>query len=189
MTDPQGLQRLVVDRKVLVDELRRLGRVLKRADAGEALFIHDVDRLVIQVGGAECMLPATGTWTGEVRVSASLLRMVARVPPAQDPVTIEVRDGRMRIAGSSAPCRWQPPGQALIEIPIGLDLRGRLRLAFAHPPAQLEASGLAPLVAGARAEMERRVQAAAVQLAPLGVSPVDVRMLVITRLGAQAGSE
>lgn len=95
---------------------------------------------------------------------------------------IRAHAGRLRVGSSSTPCTWQAPGAATIEVPLGLDLGGRLRLAYAHSAEELEKSGVAPLVADARAEMERCIELAARDLAPLGGSPSDVRLMVIARL-------
>ena len=87
-----------------------------------------------------------------------------------------------RIGGSSIPCQWQVPGAATIEVPLDLDLRERLRLTLTHSQAALEKSGLASMVVDARADFEKRIAAAAKSLAPLGVTPVDIRLLVAGKL-------
>lgn len=187
MTDNAAntINRLEVSRAAFVEELRRMTRLLGRRNAGEALFIFDVGRLLLRVGGAEFAVPANGHWAGEARASTSLLHALAKVPPARDPVVIEIRSGRLCIAGSSVPCRWQPPGLAVIEVPLDLDLRGRLELGLAHPQEVLENSGIAPLITDARAEMNRCIAAAARQLAPLGITSADLRALVAARLTPQ----
>lgn len=174
---------LEIARSDFVTELQRMSKILgRRKNVGEALLIYDVGRLLIRVGGAEFAVPATGEWRGEARVSASLLRALAKVPPVQDPIIVQVNAGRLRIAGTSMTCHWQKPNTATVEVPLDLDLRGRLRLAFEHSDEQLQQAGVAPLVADARGEMEKCIADAAKALAPLGISPVDVRTLVVTRL-------
>lgn len=176
--------RLEVERIALIDELQRMAKVIgRRRNVGEAMLMHDVNRLVIRVAGVEFAIPAVGEWDGEARVAASFLRALAKVPPSQDPVVVHVQAGRLRIASSSMACQWQPPNTATIEVPLNQDLRARLRLAFEHSEADLRRSGIAPLIADAREEMERRIDAAARQLAPLGVSPADLRTLAIARMG------
>ena len=180
----QASNRLEVSRSAFVEELQRMAKVMgRRKNLGDALLMHDVGRLLIRVAGAEFAIPANGQWLGEWRVSATLLRALAKVPPAEDPVVVQVHGGRLRIAGTSMACHWQPPETASIEVPLNLDLRGRLKLAFQYSDAELQQSGIAPLIADAREEMERSIATAAKALAPLGVSPVDLRTLVITRLG------
>src|SRR5690606_3494285 len=110
MRQSDAVNRLQVPRGVFVEELRRMFKILGRRKAGEALLVQDVDRLLIRIGGAECALPAEGIWSGEARAASGLLRTIARVPPNQDPLVIAVRDGRLWIANSSTPCRWQPVG-------------------------------------------------------------------------------
>ena len=149
----QASNRLEVSRSVFVEELQRMAKVMgRRKNLGDALLMHDVGRLLIRVAGAEFAIPANGRWLGEWRVSATMLRALAKVPPSEDPVVVQVHGGR-------------------------------LKLAFQYSEAELQQSGIAPLIADAREEMERSIATAAKALAPLGVSPVDVRTLVTTRLG------
>jgi hypothetical protein len=165
-----------------VTELKRAVKVLGRRNAGDALFSYADDHLRIRLGGAEWQLPAKGHWRGEARVGSSLLRPFAKVPPAQDPLVIQVYQGRLRIAGSSAPCHWQREGEAMVEVALGMELIDLLRLAHAHPQRALEKSGVASSIDSARRELDKRIDAASRHLAPFGVTPADVRLLVIGKL-------
>lgn len=176
--------RLAVAKDDFIQELKRLAKVLgRRRNAADALLRYEEGQLRISIGGAEVGMTAQGQWQGEARVSAAWLRAFAKVPPPQDPVVIQVEGSRMRIGGSSIACQWQVPGAATVEIPLNLDLRERIRLAFSHPHAELEKSGLAPMVVEARAELEKRIAAAAQQLAPCGVTETDIRLLVEGKMG------
>lgn len=173
---------LAVPRAPFVLELRRLIQVIGRRRAPEAILSFDVNRLLVHVGGAEFSVPASGHWSGEARVAVPGLRALARVPPRFDPVEIRFARGQLRIENFSMACRWQLPGTAILEVPVDRSLATTLRLMQQHGPDDLEQSGLARLVAEAVREKQRRIAAAARQLAPLGVSPADVAALVATRL-------
>lgn len=179
---PEMKTRLEVAKPEFIEELKRLTKVLGRRSAGDALLRYEDGKLRISIGGAEVGMAAHGQWQGEGRVSAAWIRAFVKVPPAQDPVVFEVQGGRMRVGGSSIPCRWQVPGAPTIEVALSMGLRDRLRLGFAHAEAELEKSGLAPTVADARTELEERIAAAAKQLAPLGITPTDARLLVVGKL-------
>lgn len=174
--------RLEVAKADLVEELKRLAKVLGRRRGAEALLRYEGGKLRICIAGAEVGMAAHGQWQGEARVSADWLRAFGKVPPAMDPVVVQVEGGRMRVGGSSIPCRWQVPGAAVIEVPLGMGLRERLQLAARYPESELTKSGLSSLVSEAQAELEKRIAAAAKQLAPLGITASDVRLLVVGKL-------
>ncbi|WP_460728905.1 hypothetical protein [Lysobacter rhizosphaerae] len=174
--------RLEVPLADFVEGLRRTLKVIGRRNAGDALVSYADGQLCIRLGGAEMKVPALGHWPGEARVDSIWLRTFARVPPLQNPLIVQVEEGRLRIARSSVPCHWQRPGEARVEAPLGLEPRALIRLAHAHSHEELEKSGIAAAVVGARKELDKRIDAAAKQLAPFGVSPADVRLLVITKL-------
>jgi len=174
--------RLEVARADFVEELTRLGKVLGRRDSADALLRYEDGRLRISIGGAEVGVAAQGHWQGEARVSAKWIRTLAKVPPAMDPLVVQVQNGRMRIGGSSNVCAWQVPGAAVVEVPLAMGLRERLQLVAQYSDADLAKSGLSPMVADARVELDKRIASAARQLAPLGVTAADLRVLVIGKL-------
>lgn len=179
-----SMARLEVERAVLVEELKRMAKVLGRGPGGEAVLMYRDEKFLMRIGGAEFAIPAKGRWPGEARVASSWIRALTKFPPVQDPVIIQVRGGRLQLAGSSFPCRWQAPGAARIEVPLGMGLLELVRLGFAHPVEELEKSGIASAVAEARAELDKRIKAAARQLAPLGVTATDLRLLVTGKFSA-----
>lgn len=177
-----AMDSLEVPRQVFVIELQRMFRVVRRRNAGQALLLYDVDTLLVRVPGTECAIPAIGTWRGEAQISSTWLRAIATLPPEGDPLVVAYHNGRLKIGSSSTSCRWAPVGSAVIEVPLDLTLLDKLRLTQAHTPETLDNSGLAKLVADARSEAGRRIAAAARELAPLGISEMDLRVLMISRL-------
>lgn len=177
-TEASTLIWLEFPRGVLVEELKRINRVLGRRSAGQAVlgFVHG--HLVMRMASAECVIPAVGHWPGEAVLTAAWLRSLAKVPPAQDPVRFELQGNKLRMGSSAVSCRWQAAGTSEVEVPAGHALLTLLRLSLAHDDAELAQAGLTRPVAEARAELEKRIKAAARQLAPLGVGESDVRLLV-----------
>jgi hypothetical protein len=178
------MARLEVERSVLVEELKRMTKVLGRGRSGEALLMFQNEKLVMRLGGVEFAIPAHGRWPGEARVASSWIRALAKIPPVQDPIVIQVSGGRLHMAGSSNVCTWQAQGACSIEMPLGLELLDLIRLGLSHPDEVLEKSGVARAVAEARADLEKRIMAAARQLAPMGVTATDIRLLVTGKFNA-----
>lgn len=181
--DTPAQVRLEVPRASFLEELKRLNQVLGRKRRMDALLRHDAGNLVIRIGGAEAALPAHGHWPGEARISSDWLRSFTKVPPPHDPVVFQVTGGRMRIGGSTVTCHWQAPGAASVEVTLDMDLATINKLRLEHSEEALVQSGLRPAVLATQAEIDRRIKAAARQLAPLGVSESDVRVLVVGKLG------
>ena len=142
-TDIPSMARLEVERDALAEELRRMAKVLGRSRSGEAMLMFLDKSLLIRLGGAEFAIAGKGRWPGEARVASTWLRALAKVPPTQDPVVIQVRGGRLHIAGSSSPCHWQAAGAGKIEGSLGMGLLDVIRLGLSHPDEELEKSGLA----------------------------------------------
>lgn len=174
--------RLVAGRESLLQELRRIKKVLGRASSGDALIRFSEGILRVRAAGAEFAIPAQGQWPGEVWVAASWLRALARVPPAGDPLVLHVAKNRIKIGGSSMECHFRAPGASSVEVSVGPDLPTLLRLGLLHGEKELANAGLLSSVLGARKELERRIAQAAKILAPYGVSDADVRILVIGKL-------
>ena len=68
------------------------------------------------------------------------------------------------------------------DIEIWDGLAGSYRSLRGSSDADLVKSGLAPMVADARAELEKRIASATRQLGPLGIAAADLRVLVIGKL-------
>ena len=180
-----SMARLEVGRAVLVEELKRMAKVLGRSRSGEAVLMYRDEHLLMRLGGAQFAIAAKGRWPGEARVASSWIRAMTKVPPVQDPVIIQVRGGRLHMGGSSIPCRWQAPGAARIEVPLGMELLELIRIGLAHSDDELQKSGVAQAVAKARADLEKRIKAAVRQLAPMGVTASDLRLLVTGKFNAE----
>jgi hypothetical protein len=164
--------------------VREAFRLLRVSQQGEAVVRYSAGELHVSCGGAQFSTPAGGRWPGEARVSASLWVALAKVPPTQDPLSMSVRDGRLRVGSSSAPCRWQKDGLARVEVPLGATLLDILRLGAQHDLDTLRQSGVDRVVTQARADADRRLQEAARKLAPLGIGLSQLNALLDLRIRA-----
>lgn len=164
--------------------VREAFRLLRVSQRGEAVVRFSGDDLHVSCGGAQFSTPARGRWPGEVRVSSSLWVALAKVPPTQDPLLISVRDGRLRVGSSSAPCRWQKDGLARVDVPLRATLLDILRVGAQHDADTLRQSGVDRVVAQARADADRRLQEAARKLAPLGIGLSQLNALLDLRIRA-----
>ena len=92
-----------VDKSVLINRedflamLEPLKRFAKKKQVGDAALSMEDGDLVISFVGISTGAPATGNWSGEVRVPGRLIWGIAMVPPEGDPIRLEVRDGRLHI--------------------------------------------------------------------------------------------
>lgn len=175
---------LEADRAFFLVELARLIKVLGRRKPGDALLSYRDGELTVRVGGAECMIPATGRWKGEARLSFAWLKAICKVPPPGNPIVIHVTAGRMHIGSSSIKCDWQAPTASTIDVTLNMGLVERLRLGLAHSEEDLRRSGLGPMVTEARDELDKIIAKALLPLAPFGVTASDLRLLVIGKLAA-----
>jgi hypothetical protein len=180
MTQDSGLvmAQLEVARSELMVGLRQLVRLTKPAEAGDAILGFKNGQLQVRIGGGEISATATGRWPGEARAPGSFVLMVARHPPALDPLVIRVEGGHLHMGGMSVACHWQSAGAAGVEIPIGVPLAEILRIGMAWTDADLEQSGVLRRVEEARATRRALVQKAAAVLQPFAVRPVDIERLV-----------
>jgi hypothetical protein len=63
-------------------------------------------RLGIKSSGVRVTIAASGSWLGVVQVPLGFILTAMRIPPAQDPFPVMVRDNRLHIGDSSITCRW-----------------------------------------------------------------------------------
>lgn len=171
-------------RQALRPFVRLLGRHLGQH---EALLSLEGTALVISTGGIATSLPASGSWAGEVRVSLSTLRIVARHPPAAGLLTLEVDGGWMRFGGYSTPCVSQNAWRSEIPVPIDLDHLGALRLLLTYSRDRIERAGLAGSVERAQDWWDGLVLHAAEVLAPLGIEREKLDEMLIGWFRTRSG--
>ncbi|MDX2023277.1 MAG: hypothetical protein SF187_23790 [Deltaproteobacteria bacterium] len=151
--------------------------------ASEAFLAREEALMKVSVGGASCMFEAEGDWDKAVRVPASFIIGLSKLPPRGDPISMFVADGRLCIGDMSVDCLLQDAHHSQIfDLPPGLDLATRLRLLLPHSHEVLEQAGLLKELFDAEGELQVLVQEAAESLAMLGVSEEDLGTFVRSKL-------
>jgi hypothetical protein len=181
------LRRVSVARHELVEALGRMARLIPQEETAEALVSVDEGMLSISVSGVAVSLPAFGTWTGEVRVSARFIRMVGLDPPAGDPLVVEVRDERLYFGTTlSAPCVEQDGWRSEVPIALNATVVDVLRLHFLYSQERLERAGLIKRVKEAESVALEAIAEAAKPLEAIGITPNDLQRLVVRWLAETA---
>ncbi len=172
-----GTQSVLVGRSAFQKALKRLGAVQRGKVVPDAVFSYEGDHLLITLGGARTAVEATGEWVGAVSTEGSVPLKLSKALPLGDPLSVEVRGDKLSIGTHRFDCR-PVAGDARIDMtttPTTLEL---LRLSRVYSADKVDDAGLAPLVAQAKAEAEKRIAAAAELLAALGVDRDSVESLV-----------
>lgn len=175
-------QAVTVSRESFLAAVRPLRKFVKRKDPGEAIISMEGEDLSIAAMGVATAMPAAGEWAGEVRVPARFVLMLAVAPPEGDPLTVEVRDGRFRIGSLSIACELSDSWKSEIPLPIDATPVQILRLRLQYSPHRIEKAGLSKRVAAEEEKAMSMINKAWKELQPLGVTPEDLKRLVVDTL-------
>lgn len=168
---------LTVSRSDLNLALTILAKIVNGRRASNAVLSWSDGMLVIDLPGGSTKLPAAGTWPGTVRVGGEFILVLAKVPPMDDPVTVSVRDGRLRIEDSSSPCVLDEVKRSIIDVPLNAPLHAVLNVGRVHSADEIARSGLTPLVDKSAERRDALIARAAKVLQPLMVEVEDVLRL------------
>lgn len=135
-----------VSRKDLASALRTLARFVKRKQEADAVVSFADGTLQIELPGGAVGVAAQGEWDGEVRVPGRFLLTYAKSLPAADPMPVEVRGDRFRLAGLSVGCVLQEATGDRIELPLDPSVVDILRMLARYSDEEIERSGLTALV-------------------------------------------
>lgn len=173
-------RRVSVAREALLEALGRMARLIPQEETAEAIVTVEEGMLSFAVSGVAASVPAFGTWTGEIRVSAKFVRMVGLDPPDGDPLVIEVRGGRLFVGTTlSAPCVEQDAWRS--EVPLSLDatIADVLRLRYLYPRERLVRAGLERRLEEAEAVALEAIGEAAKPPGPFGMSRDELQRVVV----------
>lgn len=161
----------------------------KRLKMGRVLLAFEGEFLSIEAGGATAVMHATGKWHGRATFSPEIMRALATVPPAQDPIPISYADGHLLVGNMTVVCQWNTVSQAFIHNLANPDLLDLLALERTISRAEIKGTGLGKRIRSAREKAERRIRKTAAQLAEFEVTEDDIRALVETRIATRLMSE
>jgi hypothetical protein len=157
----------------------------KRLQMGPVLLAYEGGYLSIESGEVTVVMHATGEWHGRATFSPQVMRALAMVPPAQNPIPIAYADGHLLIGSMTITCDWNIVGEAFVrdlENPSIIDL---LALERTLPRAQIKGSELGKRIRSAQDKTERRIRNAAAQLADLEITEAEIRALVEARIASR----
>jgi len=171
-------QSLLINREDFLTMLKPLKRFAKKKQAGDAVLSMDGGDFVISLVGISTGAPATGNWSGEVRVLGKLIWGIAMVPPEGDPIRLEVRDWRLHIGTLSVSCIAQKTQKNAVNPLMDPELVKMLRLRYVYPLDRLDKAGFTPALVKAQEKARKIVNRAAKILAPLNISESDLMRMV-----------
>lgn len=165
-------------------EFKRASKVFtpKRCKLGTVLLAFEGGFLSIESGNVTAVMRASGEWHGRATFSPEILRAIATVPPANDPLPISYADGHLLIGNLTIACQWHTVSQALIDDIENPSLMDLLALGRIIPRAEMKGSARGHQILNAVQQAEQRIHKVATQLADLEVTESDIRALVETKI-------
>lgn len=104
---PMGTElspRLSVSRPALETSLGRIKKLRQPLRNEEAVFSFNGTYLLVEYQGIIASAPASGHWTGQVRVPAKFVYMLAQLLPPGDPMEILVKEKHLHVGSCSINC-------------------------------------------------------------------------------------
>ena len=154
---------------------------------GRCFWRMRVAFLSIESGEATAVMRATGEWHGRAIISPEILRALATVPPAQNPITISYAEGHLLVASMTIVCQWNSVSQAFLHDLQNPSLLDLLALERTVPRAEMAGTALGRKIRSARMKLERRLKNAATQLEEFEVTESELRGIVETRIKSRLG--
>jgi hypothetical protein len=154
----------------------------KRCKLGPALLAFEGGFLSIESGDATAVMHASGEWHGRATFSGEVLRALATVPPAGNPIVISYAEGHLLVSNITIQCHWSRISEAFIadlENPKPLDL---LALESILPRAEMASTNLGRKIKTTRNKLEQRLKKAALQLEDFEVTEAELREMVEARI-------
>ena len=168
-------------------EFKRATKIFtpKRLKLGPALLAFEGGFLSIESGEVTAVMRASGEWHGRATFSPEILRAIATVPPAHNPLPISYADGHLLIGNMTIACQWHSVSQALIHDLENPSLMDLLALERELPRSEMKGSALGRRIVAAVQRAEQRIQKATAQLADLDVTEREIRALVEAKVTAR----
>jgi hypothetical protein len=111
---------------------------------GELMISFDGTDLHFVTQGMKTRIAGQGHWPGTARVAAKYFIPLIKLPPNEEPITLRVKDGKLRIETYSISCRWQTTVPMPIDLPLDAPPIEILRLRFKYSLDDLAGAGLLP---------------------------------------------
>lgn len=160
-----------------------------RPPLSEALLAFEGNYLSLEANDVVAVMRAQGVWSGRATFPGDVLRALARIPPAIDPVPVEYDGHRLLIGNLKIACHWQGSSDAFISSvlhPGPLDL---LALERSLPRAELHGSDLGKEARNMKSLATRRINKAAELLEMFGISRADLQGLLEARIAQRTDQQ
>lgn len=167
--------RLEVARLDFVSAFKTFSKVDLRSDA---LLSFEGGFLSVEAGDRAAVVHADGEWQGRARFSTNVLRALAKVPPAEDPVVIELVEGRVRIGTMLIGCRWETVSARFIQELKNPDYLDLIAMDRTLSRAEIRSKRLDRQIRTAQATLAGRVAKAAKLLEVADIEEGDLWRLV-----------
>jgi hypothetical protein len=167
--------RLEVRRSDFVSACKPFSKVDLRADA---MLAFEGGFLSIEANEQAVVVRADGQWQGRARFSANILRAIAKVPPAGDPVVIEFADNRLRVGTLVIGCRWETVSARFIQELKNPDYLDLMAMDRTLPRSEIRSKRLDRQIRNAKATLAGRIAKAAKLLVMADVKEDDLWQLV-----------
>ncbi len=153
----------------------------KRLKMGTVLLAYENGFLSIESGEVTAVMHATGEWHGRAIFSPGIMRSLAMVPPAQNPIVITYAEDHLMLGSMKVTCLWNSVSESFIHELQNPDILDLLAMELI-PGAEMRGTSLGGKIRNARQRFERRIKNAAAQLVELEVTEAELRNLVEARI-------
>jgi hypothetical protein len=160
----------------------------KRLKLGPVLLAYENGFLSIESGEVTVVMHATGEWHGRAIFSPEIMRALATVPPAQNPIIISYAEDHLLLGGMKIICQWNSVSEVFIHDLQNPDILDLLAMERNIPRAEMRGTGLGGKIRNARQRLERRIKNAAAQLEELEVTEAELRDIVEARIKSRLGA-
>ena len=167
-----------VERKALRQALRTLRHAAKSSPYEEFVLSYEDNSLNIGCIGASTAIDASGRWRGRAILPSQSLLKLARLLPDDDPIRLEVREGRIRIGTFAMSCKWMESSPRQIKLPLNPPFLMLLSVGRAYSPSEIESQDVRTLVDEAEKRATEVIHSAHRELAPFGIPKEAVTKLV-----------
>ncbi len=162
--------------------LKILKVAITKNNDGELLITFDGSCLFFVTQGAETSISGQGYWPGTARVAAKYIIPLIKIPPENDPLTLRIIDGKLKIETYTIVCKWQDTSPVPIDVPMDARPIDILRLRFKYSLDDLTEAGLVTKIGELEKDVRKKIKKSAAMLNPYGITENDLLRLYAAAL-------
>jgi hypothetical protein len=166
---------------MVAKRLKRSTTLARLKSADMAIRLAD-GNVILEIPGASDGVPATGTWPGQLRVTAKVLVLFARGEPPGDEVQLTYDRGRLSITDGRAKinysAEWETTRPPRIEVTLEASDADYLRIASQYPLSQVISSGLENAAFTADQKFQSAIDQAYQAMQPYGITRAELETVL-----------